>query len=200
VVYFSALGLGFLFIEIFLIERASFYLNDRTAGFAIVLTGMLIFSGLGSMTSARFAADPRRGIMIAGAVIVAWCAALLAGLQDFMLATLGLAWFARAAIVVVLLAPALALGLPFPLGLTLANAAHRRSDAAGRGASGRGFLPWAWGLNGAFSVVATPLANLIALQLGYDRVLLTAMLLYVVSVIAFPSLRKSLQWQDMSAT
>ncbi len=195
VVYFSALGLGFLFIEIFLIERASFYLNDRTAGFAIVLTGMLIFSGLGSMTSARFAADPRRGIMIAGAVIVAWCAALLGGLQDFMLATLGLAWFTRAAIVVVLLAPALALGLPFPLGLSRANAANRRSDA-----SGRGFLPWAWGLNGAFSVVATPLANLIALQLGYDRVLLTAMLLYVVSVIAFPSLRKSLQWQDMSAT
>jgi hypothetical protein len=190
--YFAALGLGFLFIEMFLIERASFYLNDRTRGFAIVLTGMLIFSGLGSMTAHRYAADPRRGMAIAAAVIVVWCTALLAGLQGFMLATLDLPWAIRAAIIVGLTAPAsIALGLPFPLGLTASSPARGK---------GRGFLPWAWGLNGAFSVVATPLANLIALQDGYDRVLLTAMLLYVVSLIAFPSLRKSHQWQNMSAT
>jgi hypothetical protein len=47
--YFPALGLGFLFIEIYLIEKASLWLNDRTSGFALVLTGMLVFSGLGSM-------------------------------------------------------------------------------------------------------------------------------------------------------
>src|SRR5262249_38242235 len=41
VVYFAALGLGFLFVEIFLIEKASFYLNDRVSAFALVLTGML---------------------------------------------------------------------------------------------------------------------------------------------------------------
>ncbi|MCW3474264.1 spermidine synthase family protein [Limobrevibacterium gyesilva] len=178
ILYFSALGLGFLFLEIFLIERASFYLNDRTSGFSLVLTGMLIFSGLGSMMEPRFKADPRRGIVIAVAVILAWGVLLLVGLQDFMLATLGLPWLARAAIVVALVAPAsLALGLPFPLGL-------------GRMGSG-GFLPWAWGLNGAFSVVSTPLANLMALQLGYDRVLLAAMLLYVTCILAFPRLRKS---------
>ena len=52
-----------------------------------------------------------------------------------------------------LLAPvSVALGLPFPLGLS----------RMGHG----GFLPWAWGLNGAFSVVATPLANLIAIKVG----------------------------------
>jgi hypothetical protein len=56
-----------------------------------------------------------------------------------------------------------------------------------------GFLPWAWGLNGAFSVVSTPLANLIALQFGYDRVLLAALLLYVLCVIAFPKPAKDPQ-------
>jgi hypothetical protein len=78
--------------------------------------------------------------------------------------------------VLVVVAPAsLALGLPFALGL-------------GQMGSG-GFLPWAWALNGAFSVVATPLATLIAQQFGYDWVLLAAMLLYVTCALAFPSSR-----------
>ncbi len=50
-IYFPALGLGFLFIEIALIAQASLWLNDQTGGFALVLTGMLVFSGAGSLLS-----------------------------------------------------------------------------------------------------------------------------------------------------
>ncbi|MCX7382935.1 MAG: hypothetical protein NT133_16325 [Alphaproteobacteria bacterium] len=178
IVYFSALGLGFLFLEIFLIERATFYLNDRTAAFSLVLTGMLIFSGFGSMLESRFARIAWRGLAGAIAIVLVWGIVLFIGLQDFMLATLGLPWLARAAIVVVLVAPAsIALGLPFPLGLSrLGNSA---------------FLPWAWALNGAFSVVSTPLANLMALQLGYDMVLVTALLLYVCCVFVLPHTKET---------
>ena len=186
-VYFPALGLGFLFIEIFLIEKASFWLNDRTTGFALVLTGMLVFSGLGSMAADRLAAAaPRRGIALACLTVLAWCAAVLLGLQPAILATLGLPWLARVALVLAVLAPvSLALGLPFPLGLA-------------RTGSG-GFLPWAWGLNGAFSVVATPLANLIAREAGFSRVLLCAAALYVTALIVFPAERKISAWQVLSA-
>jgi hypothetical protein len=185
-VYFPALGLGFLFIEIYLIEKASLWLNDRTSGFALVLTGMLVFSGLGSMTADRLAAAPRRAIALACLVIVVWCGAVLIGLQPAILATLDLPWLARAALVLAVLAPAsLALGLPFPLGL----------EHTGSG----GFLPWAWGLNGAFSVVATPLANLIAREAGFSRVLLCAALLYVIALVMFPATRKSRAWQSLSA-
>jgi hypothetical protein len=185
IVYFPALGLGFLFIEIYLIEKASLWLNDRTSGFALVLTGMLVFSGLGSMTADRLAAVPRRAIALACLVIVVWCGAVLIGLQPAILATLDLPWLARAALVLAVLAPAsLALGLPFPLGL----------EHTGSG----GFLPWAWGLNGAFSVVATPLANLIAREAGFSRVLLCATLLYVIAFMMFPATRKSRAWQSLS--
>jgi hypothetical protein len=185
-IYFPALGLGFLFIEIFAIERASFYLNDRTSGFALVLTGMLIFSGLGSMRADRFAPDPRRGLILAGLVIAGWCLALRLFLQPAMLATLDLPFAARAVLVLVAVAPvSLALGLPFPLGLSQVAAA------------GGGFLPWAWALNGAFSVVSTPLANLLAVQRGYNGVLLGAALLYVLAIVAYPSMRKTLPWQDV---
>ncbi len=177
-IYFAALGLGFLFIELFLIDRASFYLNDRTSGFAIVLTAMLIFSGIGSMLSARFAESPRRGIDIAIVVIVAWCAALHFFLQPALLATLDQPFLTRAALVVLVVATAsIALGLPFPLGLS-------------RAGSG-GFMPWAWGLNGAFSVVSTPLANLISLQSGTSTVLISALVLYVLANAVFPRDRKS---------
>jgi hypothetical protein len=74
VVYFPALALGFLFIEIYLIEKASFWLGDRTNGFAMVLTGMLIFSGLGSLCSPWFESRPRHGMAVATGVVLVWCA------------------------------------------------------------------------------------------------------------------------------
>ena len=179
-VYFASLGLGFLFIEIFLIEKASLYLADRTSAFALVLTGMLMFSGLGSLVAHRLPG----GITTAAAVILLWCGAALAGLEPFLLSTIGLPWVAKAAILLAITAPvSVALGLPFPLGLERA------------GAGGGALLPWAWALNGAFSVVSTPLANLLAVHSGFSHVLIGAIVLYVIVLLTFPSFRKSLQWQ-----
>jgi hypothetical protein len=110
--------------------------------------------------------------------MLAWTAVVLFGLEPAMLASLGLPWAVRAFLVLLVVAPvSAALGLPFPLGLT----------RAGTG----GFLPWAWGLNGAFSVVATPLANLVAREAGFSRVLLAAAILYGTALICFPSIRKT---------
>ncbi len=179
--YFPALGLGFLFIEIYMIEKASFWLNDRTAGFALVLTGMLVFSGLGSMTADRLKERAVRTMMIVCLVVVLWAATLFLFLEPVILATLDLPWHLRAILVVLILAPvSLVLGLPFPLGLA----------QAGNG----GMLPWAWGLNGAFSVVATPAANLLAREYGFSRVLLCAAILYAVVLVTFPGMRKPNAW------
>jgi hypothetical protein len=186
VIFFPALALGFLFIEIYLIEKASFWLGDRTDGFALVLTGMLVFSGLGSLLSSRFDARPALGMTLAASVIICWCALMLPGLQPLILSTLGWPFLPRAVALLALIAPvSVALGLPFPLGLA----------RTGTG----GLLPWAWGLNGAFSVVATPLANLIARDAGFSRVLLCAAVLYGIARIAFPAMRKSSAWHETAA-
>jgi hypothetical protein len=185
VVYFPALALGFLFIEIYLIEKASFWFGDRTSGFALVLTGMLVFSGLGALCTSRFDARPRHAMALVSAVVLTWCVAALMLLQPVILGTLDWPFAARAATLLVLIAPvSVALGLPFPLGLS----------RAGTG----GFLPWAWALNGAFSVVATPLANLIAREMGFSRVLLCAAILYAIALVTFPALRKNSVWHDIS--
>ncbi len=181
VVYFPALGLGFLFVEIFLIEKASVWLNDRTSGFALVLTGMLVFSGLGSLAAGRLSRTPVAAMTLVCGGVLLWMAVMLAGLQPMILATLPWSWIGRAAALMAVVAPvSVLLGLPFPLGLS----------RAGRG----GLLPWAWGLNGAFSVVATPLANLIAREAGFDRVLLCAAILYGIALLTFPVTRRRPAW------
>jgi hypothetical protein len=170
-VFFPALGLGFLMIEIAAIEAASLLLTDRTLAFALVLTTMLICSGVGAMTAGRF--PPAQALRAAAGAVVLWCAIMLAILPGALVAALGLGFAARVALVVLAVAPvSLALGMPFPLGLA----------RLGRGAA----LPWAWGLNGAFSVAATPLANLIATEAGHAWLLYAAIILYTAVIVTFP--------------
>jgi hypothetical protein len=170
ILYFPALGLGYLFIEIALIGAASLYLDDVTTAFALVLSGMLIFSGLGSM------AANRRRLRAAWPVILGLLGLCLAVLPAIILATIGWPLAARLGLLALLLAPlSFALGMPFPMGLAEA------------GKTGRGFLPWAWALNGAFSVIATPLANLIATELGVRFLLGGGAILYGIAWLSFPA-------------
>jgi hypothetical protein len=172
--FFPALGLGFLMIEIAAIEAASLLLTDRTLAFALVLTSMLIFSGVGAMLAPRFA--PRQALRAAVAGVVLWCLLMLAVLPGALVVALSLSAPVRVGLVLLAVAPvSVALGMPFPLGLA----------RLGTG----GALPWAWGLNGAFSVVATPLANLIATEAGHSRLLYGAVLLYCVAFACFPKWR-----------
>lgn len=173
VLYFPALGLGFLLIEIMLIDRAAFYLNDYSSAFAIVLTSMLICSGLGSMIAGRVAGLPKIASAVGLVIVLGWIAAMLTGSGDFMMRTLDQPWAVRAGLVVLAAAPvSLALGMPFPLGLIQVG-------------DGR-MLPWAWGLNGAFSVVATPLANLMSRDVGFSSLLLAAAALYGLAFLVLP--------------
>ncbi len=175
-VFFPVLGLGFLMIEIAAIEAASLLLTDRTLAFALVLTSMLIFSGVGAMLAPRFA--PRQALSAAAGVVLLWCAVMLAILPGALVAALSLSAPVRVGLVLLAVTPvSVALGMPFPLGL----------DRLGTG----GALPWAWGLNGAFSVVATPLANLIATEAGHSWLLYGAILLYATAFVSFPKWRPS---------
>ncbi len=201
-IYFPALGLGFLMIEIGAIETATFLLSDRVLAFSLVLTAMLVCSGLGSLLSGRVGASPgwspRRALLVAVAVIVAWCGAMLVILPGASLAVLSWRLPARMALVVAVMAPvSVALGLPFPLGLgRLERAAGPDapfgSQSGNQSGNQSGALPWAWALNGAFSVVATPLANLIVLEQGHARVFQAAFLLYLVAAASFPRATRTL--------
>ncbi len=173
VFYFPALALGFLFLEIFGIERASAFLDDRAAGFSLVISAMLIFSGLGSFVSGKFSAKPSRAVLGTALVVLVWAAGAMP-LSPGALAGSDLAFGLKTALVVLAMAPvSLAMGLPFPLGLEQEEQKF--------------YLAWAWGLNGAFSVVATPLANLMLRNIGLHAVLGGAIVMYGIAALSFPA-------------
>jgi hypothetical protein len=174
------LALGFLFLELFAIERASLVLDDRAMGFSLVLGAMLVFSGLGSFVSGRIA-NAAAAMRLAWVAVGLWGVAMLWLSGPAALAAGGLPVALRVGLIVLILAPvSFAMGLPFPLGL--------------RQLRGEFFLPWAWGLNGAFSVVATPFANLLLRTIGLHAVLGGAVLLYTIAALSFPALEGQIAW------
>lgn len=173
--YFGGLGVGFLVLEIYLIEKASHYLHDRTFAFGFVLAVMLVFAGAGSWLSQRLTAWPQRSVVLAVLGVLAWLGLAVAGLDPLLAATAGWPLVLRFLLLLLLIAPlAVALGMPMALGL-------------GR-FSGRNLavLPWAWAINGAGSVIATPLANLLMVEFGYTVLLGLAFALYAMVACGQP--------------
>jgi hypothetical protein len=172
--FFSCLGLGFLFIEIFLIEKGAYFLGDRTYAFSLVLSAMLVFTGIGSWISGRFLPDPQKGLKMAAVGVGVWLLLSLVLLNVLLGAFLAWPLFSKCLFLGAWAAlGSLPLGFFFPLGL---SRLPRES----------GLIPWAWALNGAFSVVSTPLANLIAVTVGYKLLVLAGLGLYGLAFLSFP--------------
>jgi hypothetical protein len=166
--YFGSLGLGYLFFEVTLIEKITPYLQDRAFAFSLVLCSMLVFSGLGSANAHRFSRGGAFGI-VALWLFLAWL-----GLDKLLFALWGWPFAWQCGICVAVIAPlAFALGMPFSMGLSAV-------------VPGSAALPWAWSLNGAFSVLAPPLAYLVARDLGYEAVAGLAFLVYFLAWLSYP--------------
>jgi hypothetical protein len=175
-VYFSALGMGFLFLEIAFIQKFILFLGHPLYAVAVVLSGFLLFAGLGSHFSEAFSARiqairPNWGrsqaIAVAGVVIVLLITSYLLVLPPVLQACLGAPVAMRVAITLIMIAPlAFCMGMPFPLGLALVREAAPT------------FIPWAWGINGCLSVLSSILATIIAIHLGFNAVVLMAAGLY----------------------
>jgi len=166
--YFTALGVGYMFIEIALMQKFTLYLGHPAFSISVVLGSMLAASGAGSLIAGRWSSNPRRVLPMVVALIGVLAVAYAYLLPGVFAATLAYPHPARIIISVLVIAPAaLLMGMPFPLGITIVN----------RMASG--FVPWAWGINGCASVVASILAIIIAMLAGFHVVLLMATAIYI---------------------
>jgi hypothetical protein len=172
--YFLLLGLAFLFVEIAFIQKFILFLSNPLYSVAVVLSGFLLFAGLGSAFSERFA---RRlpwpsvsPVTVAVAAIAVLALTYVKLLPIVFAAFIGFADAARIALSLALIAPlAFFMGMPFPLGL------RRLTDSA------PGFVPWAWGINGFASVVSAVLATLLAIEFGFNAVIVMALVLYAIA-------------------
>ncbi len=168
--FFAAIGLGYLELEVALIQRFVLFLGFPTYALSVVLFSLLVFTGLGSLWSGRFA-RPRRTLIAALAVGIALICASAYGLAPLLRALIDLPFAARIAVTLTLLAPVgLTLGMAMPIGL---------GRLAGLYPSG---VAWAWGINGIASVLATVLAITVAISFGFPVATLVAGACYVVAL------------------
>jgi hypothetical protein len=172
--YFLFIGLAFLFIEIAFIQIFVRFLGHPVYSVTIVLASFLLFAAVGSRLADVFrdAIDDRTKLTAATAVIVVMCIAYVAFLPAILAHFAGVGGVWRSVVVVVLVAPlAVAMGMPFPLGM-------RSLEGAAAD-----FVPWAWAINGCASVVSAVLAVVLAMHFGFAAVILIAATLYCFTAI-----------------
>lgn len=173
VIYFLAVGLAFMGIEIAFIQKFTLFLSHPLYAVAVVLAGFLVFAGLGSRLSRGWTARAVVTRVVAGIAVLAlvW----LAVLPPLFAALMAWPDPARIAVALALIAPlAVLMGMPFPLGLDRVAA------------RAPGWIPWAWGVNGCASVVGAVLATVLAIHFGFVVVVLVALGLYGLAAASVP--------------
>ena len=157
--YFAAIGIGFMAVEFYFLKQFVLICGDPVTSFAVVLTGMLVFSGLGGMLSQKIASRHMPAVLFTVALSIA---AYLSVQQYFLNSLVSQSIFWRLTGAMVLLAPAgIVTGLPFPLGMRyLLNSSAQRS--------------YAWTINGCTSVLSSILAAQIAISLGIPALMAAA--------------------------
>jgi hypothetical protein len=168
--YFGLLGMGFMLIEIPLIQRWMLFLGHPISSFAVVVGTILFFSGWGSMASRQ-----KWELGLVGWGLIVLCA-LGAPLLSSVFKERVLSWplWGRLGAAVVGLGPlGFLMGFPFPLGLTWIKSRLP------------GIAPWAWAVNGFTSVIASVIASLLALSCGYWVVFISGVGAYILAGITF---------------
>ncbi len=180
VVYFAALGLAFLFVEIAFIQRFVLFLGHPLYAIAVVLAAFLVFAGLGSGLAARITRTGKIRPPALAPITLAVSGIMVAAGLYLLVLPHAFAWLSplpqagQIAAAILLIAPlAFCMGLPFPLGLD-----RVKSEAPA-------LVPWAWGINGCASVASPILASLLATHLGFSTVVLLALMLYGIAAAVF---------------
>lgn len=168
IIYFGALGLAFLFVEIPLAQRFILVLEQPVTALAFVLFSLLLFSGFGSWSVSRWRLRPA---LIALVLLIAIYPLILEPVSTL---ALRMPDWIRIGMTVLALSPlGFLMGVPFAAGLRLVE---RREPS---------LVPWAWAINGSFSVISAVLAVMVALSWGFSAVLWLGAAAYAAAFFAF---------------
>jgi spermidine synthase len=198
VFYFIAIGLGYIMVEIALIQRFVLFLGYPTYALTVVVFLMLLSSGAGSLVSRRWFAEPTRVVAALG-FIFAGLAIYVFALPHVLDALIGLPFAAKLLVSAALIVPlGFAMGMPSPSGLrALTLQPVQRRDLAvtpnsrEENPAGHGAVEWAWAMNAASSVLGSVLAIVIAIQFGLNVTLACGAVAYLAAILLLPVFRKT---------
>src|SRR5215813_4316986 len=165
-IYFAAIGLAFMMVEIGQLERLVVFLGHPIYGLTVVLFVLLLSSSIGSLYSHRIG----ERIWLLPVVVASFIFVGPLFTRAFVSASTPLRILVSAAM---LFPSGFFMGMAFPLGIKKAGLTHDGAPTA-----------WYWGINGAFSVISSVLAVVVAVFWGVTMTLLVGLVAYVVALIA----------------
>jgi hypothetical protein len=166
--YFACLGLGFMLIEISTVQRFVLFLGRPAYALAVVLFSLLLFSGMGSYLTRRF--DLEKSPRVIERILLGLAGLIVAQalcVPPILNALSALTLWARVVVSVLLLAPLGVLGMPFPLGI------RRVSQQSPE------VIAWAWGVNGAVSVLGSVVALIVSIHWGFRIAMFLGLVVYL---------------------
>jgi hypothetical protein len=169
--YFGALGVGFMLLEISLIQQLTLFLGYPTHSLTVTLFALLVSTGLGSLASGRYR-RPAAALLALSGVLVVLVAAYRLLATPLLVQAFGWPFAGRVALCVAIVAPlGFCLGGFMPLGLRTVRATSQ-------------FVAWAWATNAFASVVGSVLTTVLSMVIGFRAVMLTALVVYLIGVAA----------------
>ena len=180
--YFAALGMGFILIELALLQKLILLMGNPTMTFALLLFTLLISSGAGSLLSARIAKNNMKNLVFIIGGIAGLGILYFLFLPPIIYSTIAEPIEAKAAVSIAILAPiGFLMGMPLPTGMRLLKV-HRPD-----------YIPWMWAVNGAFSVLGAVLAIALGIMYGSSLAMILGILIYLVALgISFASKKKTI--------
>ncbi len=191
--YFIAIGLGYILAEIAFIQRFVLFLGHPTYALTVVIFMMLLASGAGSLFSRRWLSRTSQ-VWVPLILTIALLALYVFALPPVLRTLIGLPFALKLLVCAVVLVPlGLAMGMPFPTGLRALADAHQQAGVPSAPASGAmgwedNTIEWAWALNAASSVLGSVLAMLIAIQWGLGVTLACGAAAYLAALVLSRSL------------
>jgi SAM-dependent methyltransferase len=176
--YVACIGVGFMFIEIALVQKLVLFLGHPAYSLTVTLFSILIFSGLGSLVVDRASHPSARFVTVCLSSIVLVSIFYAGGLQPLLERLQVQSLLGRAVTAAALLAPgSMLMGMPFP------------SIIRRLGRDRRPLISWAWAINGFASVIASVVAVMISMKWGFSSTLVAGSLCYLGAAGCFLLLR-----------
>jgi hypothetical protein len=167
-IYFLFIGLGFMFIEIGIIQRISIFLGHPVYGLAIGLFGIIVSTGVGSILFERVSITHNVGILVWSLLVALYVALLPAWLPALVETFEGAALSTRIFLSLIAIAPSgFLMGFGFPAGMSLVKTIDERP------------MPWFWAVNGAAGVLAASAAIMVSIEWSINTSLWLGALCYL---------------------
>ncbi len=176
-IYFAATGLGYLLIEVALIQWLQIFTGLPAYTFIFVLGSLLLFSGIGAYISRNWSF---RKIAPSFIVLLGLIGSYVLWLQPVMIWLQTPSFFSNALLAALLLFPlSFVMGIPLPYGLRLLRQQFSEKD-----------VPFGYGLNSLFGTLGSSIAIFIALYAGFNMVFKLGAAAYLFAFLAFVFIQK----------